>query len=78
MWDALYEKDLILIFPERTTHNLLQMRPLKVGVSIMALGAAEKFNTKVMLVPCVLHFYHQHEFRSNVFVEYGNPLEVPS
>ena len=43
----------------------------------MALGAIEKYGINVKLMPCTCHYYKQHMFRSKVFVEFGQPHEVP-
>jgi hypothetical protein len=47
------------------------MHPIKAGICKMALGAIHQNGNKVMLIPCALHCYKQHLFRSNMIVEYG-------
>ena len=43
----------------------------------MALGAMEKYNMPVKLVPCGLNYYNPHKFRSKVLLEFGPAYEIP-
>ena len=42
----------------------------------MALGASQKFQTKVKLQPVGLNYFKGHKFRSKVIIEFGVPYEV--
>ena len=55
----------------------MQMNELKSGVCTMALGAIEKYGINVKMIPCAFHHYNQHLFRSKVYMEFGEPHEVP-
>jgi glycerol-3-phosphate O-acyltransferase/dihydroxyacetone phosphate acyltransferase len=56
VWKGLNEDKCIAIFPEGDTHDKLELLPLKAGVCIAALGAIEKYNKSVTLVPCGMSF----------------------
>ena len=77
IWGAFKNKESVYIFPEGTTHEGPKLDPLKPGICGMALGAYQKYGKKVKLMPCTIHYYNQHIFRSKVFVEYGKPYEIP-
>ncbi|KAI3645766.1 hypothetical protein MP228_008694 [Amoeboaphelidium protococcarum] len=77
--DRLNKGECIGIFPEGGSHDRAEMLPLKAGVSSMALGAmADNAELDVKIVPCGLHYFHPHQFRSRAVIEFGKPLTVPS
>ena len=77
VWGTLNDGNAIAIFPEGGSHDRTELLPLKAGVSLMALGAMNKFKgMKVKIVPCGLNYLHAHKFRSTAFVEYGKPIEI--
>lgn len=43
----------------------------------MALGAMEKYNMPVKLVPCGFNYYNPHKFRSKAILEFGPAYEIP-
>lgn len=43
----------------------------------MALGAMQKYHSKVYIVPCGLNYFKGHRFRSKVTIQYGQAFEVP-
>jgi hypothetical protein len=43
----------------------------------MALGAMDKYQKPVRLVPCGFNYYNQDKFRSKVFMEFGPTYEIP-
>jgi glycerol-3-phosphate O-acyltransferase/dihydroxyacetone phosphate acyltransferase len=43
----------------------------------MALGALAQ-NTKVMVVPVGLNYFHAHKFRSRAVIEFGDPIAISS
>ena len=65
------------IFPEGGSHDNPHLIPLKAGVTVMALGAMDKYQSlKVKIVPVGLNYFNGHRFRSHVMVEYGPPIEL--
>lgn len=65
------------IFPEGGSHDRPEMLPLKPGVAIMALGAADLHpGTDVAIVPVGMNYFHPHKFRSRAVLEFGEPLYV--
>lgn len=78
VWQRLGQGGAIGIFPEGGSHDNPHLIPLKAGVTLMALGAMDKYtNLSVKIVPCGLNYFHGHRFRSHVMVEYGQPIEIP-
>jgi hypothetical protein len=45
-----------------------QLRPFKIGIAAIAIGAALKYGTKVKLVPCGINLHKHHFFRSKVIM----------
>jgi glycerol-3-phosphate O-acyltransferase/dihydroxyacetone phosphate acyltransferase len=78
VFQRLAEGGTVGIFPEGGSHDRAQLLPLKAGVSIMALGAMSAFpGLKVKIVPVGLNYFSGHRFRSRVYLDYGDPMEVP-
>jgi glycerol-3-phosphate O-acyltransferase/dihydroxyacetone phosphate acyltransferase len=76
VWEALGRGDCIGIFPEGGSHDRTELLPLKAGVTLMALGAVDKFKVPVKIVPCGLNYFFGHKFRSRVALEFGEPYEI--
>ncbi|CAK74407.1 unnamed protein product (macronuclear) [Paramecium tetraurelia] len=76
VWLALKQGKCIGIFPEGGSHDNTTLLPLKPGICIMALGASQKYQTKVKLQPVGLNYFKGHKFRSKVIVEFGVPYEI--
>lgn len=69
--------DSLGIFPEGGSHDRPEMLPLKPGVAIMALGAADLYpGTDVAIVPVGMNYFHPHKFRSRAVLEIGEPLYI--
>lgn len=62
------------IFPEGGSHDRTSLLPLKAGVALFTLGAAER-GIDVKMVPCGLTYFYGHKFRSRAHIEFGKPLE---
>ncbi|KAI8974984.1 hypothetical protein BDB01DRAFT_805608 [Pilobolus umbonatus] len=78
VYDELNRGGCITIFPEGGSHDQTEMLPLKVGVTIMAMGAMSKYpGLDIKIVPVGLNYFHAHKFRSRAVIEFGNPLTVP-
>lgn len=79
-FDRLYEViesgDCMGIFPEGISHAESQLTKLKTGAARIALAVAERGNTVVTIVPCGLNYIHRHRFRSQVMLEFGEPIVV--
>ncbi|MHC4829921.1 MAG: lysophospholipid acyltransferase family protein [Planctomycetota bacterium] len=65
----------IAMFPEGTTHNDSELKPLKTGAARIALGARAGLE-RLQVVPAGLYFTEKHRFRSDALVIYGEPIEV--
>ena len=65
------------IFPEGGSHDRTDLLPLKVGASVMALGASARCpGLPLVVVPVGLHYFKAHRFRGAVLVDYGDPISV--
>lgn len=68
----------ILIFPEGTSKTERRLRPIKTGTARIALGAEEKndFKLGLTIVPIGLNYSDPHLFKSDVHVNFGEPILV--
>lgn len=64
------------IFPEGISHAESQLTSLKTGTARIALAVAERGKTAVTIIPCGLNYIHRHRFRSQVLIEFGDPITV--
>ncbi len=64
------------IFPEGVSHTESQLSTLKTGTARIALSVAARGLVKVTIVPCGLNYIHRHRFRSQVLIEFGEPLLI--
>jgi 1-acyl-sn-glycerol-3-phosphate acyltransferase len=64
------------IFPEGVSHTESQLSKLKTGTARIALSVAERGNVDVTIIPCGLNYIHRHRFRSQVLIEFGEPITV--
>ncbi|MCH8071926.1 MAG: 1-acyl-sn-glycerol-3-phosphate acyltransferase [Proteobacteria bacterium] len=64
------------IFPEGISHAESQLVKLKTGTARIALAVAARGKTRVKIVPCGLNYIHRHRFRSQVLIEFGEPIDV--
>jgi len=79
-FDKLYEVieagNCMGIFPEGVSHTESQLSKLKTGTARIALSAAARGNAKVTIIPCGLNYIHRHRFRSQVLIEFGEPILI--
>ena len=79
-FDKLYEViergDCMGIFPEGVSHTESQLTKLKTGAARIALSVAQRGQVKVTIIPCGLNYMHRHRFRSQVLIEFGEPIVV--
>jgi glycerol-3-phosphate O-acyltransferase/dihydroxyacetone phosphate acyltransferase len=64
------------IFPEGVSHVESQLVKLKTGTARIALSVTARGNTSVKIVPCGLNYIHRHRFRSQVLIEFGEPIVI--
>ena len=69
------------LFPEGTSHSESHLIRLKTGPfrTVLAAAAHAKAvgNNLPVLIPIGLHFRVRHLFRTDCWVEYGDPIEMP-
>ncbi|MCX6182532.1 MAG: lysophospholipid acyltransferase family protein [Bacteroidetes bacterium] len=76
-YQTLAENKWVLIFPEGTCEPHKHMFPLKKGMARIALGAVEKYpNLDLHIVPVGLNYSDHMGFRSDVWIDYGEPISV--
>jgi 1-acyl-sn-glycerol-3-phosphate acyltransferase len=79
-FDKLYEVieagNCMGIFPEGVSHTESQLSKLKTGTARIALTVAARRNVKVTIVPCGLNYIHRHRFRSQVLIDFGEPIVI--
>ena len=69
------------LFPEGTSHSESHLIRLKTGPfrTVLAAAAHAKANggKAPVLIPIGLHFRTRHLFRTDAWIEYGEPIELP-
>jgi 1-acyl-sn-glycerol-3-phosphate acyltransferase len=79
-FDKLYEVieagNCMGIFPEGVSHTQSQLSTLKTGTARIALSVAARETVKVTIIPCGLNYIHRHRFRSQVLLEFGEPILI--
>lgn len=76
LYDAIEAGHCMGIFPEGVSHAESKMFKLKTGTARIALTVAARGNTAVTIIPCGLNYIHRHRFRSQVLIEFGQPINV--
>ena len=64
------------VFPEGVSHTESHLMELKTGTARIALDVANRGKQHVLIVPCGLNYIHRHRFRSQVMLEFGQPIVV--
>ncbi|AXE17566.1 glycerol acyltransferase [Runella rosea] len=77
-YDYLKAKGTILIFPEGTSEIERRLRELKTGTARIALGAEHEndFQLGLQILPIGLNYSDPTRFRSDVFINVGNPIAL--
>lgn len=79
-FDKLYEVieggDCMGVFPEGVSHTESQLSKLKTGTARIALAVAARGKVQVTIIPCGLNYIHRHRFRSQVLIEFGEPIVI--
>jgi len=76
LYEVIERGDCMGIFPEGVSHTESQLTKLKTGAARIALSVAQRGKAKVTIVPCGLNYMHRHRFRSQVLIEFGEPIIV--
>lgn len=68
----------IIIFPEGSSKTEPRLRPIKTGAARIALGADAEHDFKlgVKIIPIGVNYSDSHSFRSNLFLNIGEPIEM--
>ena len=64
------------IFPEGISHAESQLVKLKTGTARIALAVSARGKTGVKIIPCGLNYINRHRFRSQVQIEFGEPIVI--
>ena len=77
-FDHLGNGGCLLVFPEGNSITEKRLRSLKTGVARMAVGACEQsgYELDVRIVPVGLNYSDPHVFRSDLFVQVGEPISI--
>jgi len=77
-FDHLAKGKPIMIFPEGLSKTERRLRPIKTGAARIALGAEflHHFALGVKIVPVGINYSNPHSFRSDVFINFGVPIEA--
>lgn len=70
----------ILIFPEGSSKTEPRLRKIKTGAARIALGAEAEYEFKLQLtiVPVGINYTNPHIFRSDLHINFGEPISVES
>jgi glycerol-3-phosphate O-acyltransferase / dihydroxyacetone phosphate acyltransferase len=76
-YKKLSDKGVVMIFPEGTSESERRLRKIKTGTARIALGTAKEndFNLNVKILPVGLNYTKSSRFRSELFIQFGIPLE---
>lgn len=77
-YEHLAKKGTILLFPEGTSELERRLRDIKTGTARIALGAEHEngFGLGVKILPVGLNYSDQTRFRSEVFINVGEPIAL--
>jgi len=76
LYEVLEGGDCMGIFPEGISHVKSQLTRLKTGTARIALAVAARGTTGIKIIPFGLNYIHRHLFRSQVMIEFGEPIEI--
>jgi len=75
-YEILGANETLIIFPEGQSHSDPYLHELKTGAARMALGAIENNGSEPIVLPVGLTFTRKGKFRSDVLVNYGQPVDL--
>ena len=76
LYEVIESGSCVGVFPEGVSHNQSQLMDLKTGTARIALAVADRGKQYATIVPCGLNYIHRHRFRSQVLLEFGEPVVV--
>ena len=76
VYEVLQSGNCIGIFPEGVSHVESSLTKLKTGAARIALEASLRGAEDLVVVPCGLNYIHRHRFRSQVLIEFGEPIVI--
>jgi glycerol-3-phosphate O-acyltransferase/dihydroxyacetone phosphate acyltransferase len=76
VYEVIRSRNCLGIFPEGVSHAESRLAKLKTGTARIALEAAGRGVEDVTVIPCGLNYIHRHRFRSQVLIEFGEPIEI--
>ena len=77
-FEHLENKKTVMIFPEGISETVRRLRPIKTGISRISLVAEERnnFELGVVVIPIGINYSNPHHFKSDVFVKFGDPIDI--
>ena len=76
LYEVIEQGDCMGVFPEGVSHTQSQLLQLKTGTARIALAVAARGKVAPRIIPCGLNYIHRHRFRSQVLLEFGDPIVV--
>lgn len=76
LYEVIESGQCVGIFPEGVSHVESQLIRLKTGTARIALSVAARNIANPPIIPCGLNYIHRHRFRSQVLIEFGEPVRV--
>jgi glycerol-3-phosphate O-acyltransferase/dihydroxyacetone phosphate acyltransferase len=76
LYDVIESGKCVGIFPEGISHVESQLTKLKTGTARIALAVTDRGKAKVKIIPCGLNYINRHRFRSQVLIEFGEPIVI--
>jgi 1-acyl-sn-glycerol-3-phosphate acyltransferase len=73
---ALAKGDAVAIFPEGTTHDQLQLAPIRTGAARIALGARAAGVGGITIVPVGILYESKFKLRSRALLRIGEPIHL--
>ena len=76
-FSKLSDNGIIMIFPEGTSESERKLRKIKTGAARIALGTAKEnnYNLNVKILPVGLNYTKSSRFKSELFIQFGEPIE---
>ncbi len=76
VYEVIQSRNCMGIFPEGVSHAESRLVKLKTGTARIALEAAARGAEDLTIIPCGLNYIHRHRFRSQVLIEFGEPIKI--
>ncbi|MEM9819644.1 MAG: 1-acyl-sn-glycerol-3-phosphate acyltransferase [Bacteroidota bacterium] len=78
LFQQILRKHPLLIFPEGLSHCAPRLRPIQSGAARVILGAeaSADYQLGIQVVPVGLNYSDAHTFRSEVFINFGAPIDL--